>query len=502
MSKTSLNFLPQLSKTNPPFFILLLLTVLHIPTINCKTCKESLSFSETDCFNNILQINTNGRNYRAGHFVINKNGDLIIEFSGDPPTDYRLFYALKKNGRGYFNDNTIKEKQLIKTGNAIGRFESRNIMVHLYDNYDVEYIFSTSAYASASELHDLENDAYRVADTDTFLGNRIFSYVYNILEAKENGKTIYFIFFTTPENNPSDNNGGKFILKKMKFPEFKLDYSTSHINSQPHTNFNGRAICGFLFEDNNAFGVMYIHPTDKTYVVRLFNYALNEIGSKQKLYNDQIPNVNDISGSGRYLQAVYLKDNVVAFFYFHQPINNNIRQLKLQVLHFSIWSNGFSFSDRLFIDWGAFSLNDEIFLNDIYKIDNNTLAFASTASNSNQKLYILLLDFYNDYKSMKTRYYSFGTTYVLNKELQLYSYNNFLLFTSTINYNNYNSILLFFGYPNGTDFEITLSPYIQNADEYSSSYNFFKTLNDTLKVENNIFGYRSTGKIKLLLSIY
>ena len=196
---------------------------MNLNIINTKTCKESTSLTETDCFNNIIQINKgDNRYYRAGHFATSKNGDLIIEYSGDGPSDYRLFYAFKKNGRGFFNDSYIKEKQLTKSGSYDARYESKNLFIHLYDNYEQEYLFSTSAYASVSELHDLDSDEYLVADTQTFLGKRVFSYVYNILETKEDGKTIYFIFFTTPENAPDDNNGRKFVIKKLKFTEFKL----------------------------------------------------------------------------------------------------------------------------------------------------------------------------------------------------------------------------------------------------------------------------------------
>ena len=41
---------------------------------------------------------------------------------------------------------------------------------------------------------------------------------------------------------------------------------------------------------------------------------------------------------------------------------------------------------------------------------------------------------------------------------------------------NFNSILMFFSYPNGTEFEIDISPYIYNADEYISSNNIFWSL--------------------------
>ena len=282
-------FVSVINKSNFPIFLAFFIALINISNINCNTCKESTSLDETDCFNRIIYLNKgDGRYYRAGHYATSKNEDLIIEYSGDGPAEYRLFYALKKNGRGFFDDNYIKEKELTKSGNYIGRYESRNLFIHLYDNYDEEYLFSTSAYASASELHDLEGDQYLVADTQTFMGRRIFSYVYNMLEAKENGKTIYFIFYTSPETNPDNNNGKIFVLKKMKFPEFKLDFATSHIDWKNETNFNDRVICGFLFEDDEAVGVLFIHSTDKTFVVRFFDYSLKEIGTYQKFIMIQL----------------------------------------------------------------------------------------------------------------------------------------------------------------------------------------------------------------------
>ena len=498
MSKSELIPLSLINWKKVSFFLSVFINLINLSSINCKICKELTAWSEIDCFNNIIEINlNNGKYYRAGHFATNKNGDLIIEYSSDGknlPQDYRLFYVLKKNGRGFFDDNYIKEKQLVKSGSYIGRYESRNIMIHLYENYDEEYLFSTSAYASVSELHDLENDNYKVADTQTFLGRRIFSYVYNILEAKEDEKTIYFIFYTSPQYNPDDDNGLRFVIKKLKFTEFKLDYTTSHIKSLLETKHNDRVICGFLFEENKALGALFIATTDgrTTYHIRLFDYSLNEIGGCKRLYEDSLSDPRH--GHGKYLQAVYLKDNVVAFFYYHTKGT----PLKLQVLHFTISNNAFSFDSRLFVHWEDFDfLTDEIYLNDIYKIADDKLAYASVESNTNQqKIYFLFLDFFNDFKSLKTRYYYFTTSFVINKEFQLYSYNGFIVFTTTINWENFNSILMFFSYPNGTDFEIDISPYIYNADEYISSNNIFVRLNSTMIVENNIFGYKSAEKIR------
>lgn len=132
-------FLFEFNPKNSVFLLTILIFFINLQKINCITCKEANSLNQTDCFNHIIEINKeDARYFRAGHFVTDKNGNLIIEYSGDGPSNYRLFYALKKNGRGYFNDATIKEKQLTKTGNYIGRYESRNFLIHLYEDYDQE----------------------------------------------------------------------------------------------------------------------------------------------------------------------------------------------------------------------------------------------------------------------------------------------------------------------------------------------------------------------------
>ena len=45
----------------------------------CQYCTISDNrLTNTDCFNNIKLFNFDNRYYRAGHFAINEQGDLII----------------------------------------------------------------------------------------------------------------------------------------------------------------------------------------------------------------------------------------------------------------------------------------------------------------------------------------------------------------------------------------------------------------------------------------
>ena len=85
--------------------------------------------------------------------------------------------------------------------------------------------------------------------------------------------------------------------------------------------------------------------------------------------------------------------------------------------------------------------------------------------------------------------------------MAIYSHQNFLILSSTIGPINteqpYSSILLFFSYPNGTDFQINISPYLQDSDNYDNTQNLFNYLMTTLKMENNIFRFEIVEKIKL-----
>ena len=88
---------------------LIILICLILINISHQQCSSGQSIEEnTDCFNQILYFNQSNRSYRSGHFALNKNGDMVVEYSSD---QYRLFYGLKKSGEFYF-ENITKEIEI------------------------------------------------------------------------------------------------------------------------------------------------------------------------------------------------------------------------------------------------------------------------------------------------------------------------------------------------------------------------------------------------------
>ena len=67
----------------------------------------------------------------------------------------------------------------------------------------------------------------------------------------------------------------------------------------------------------------------------------------------------------------------------------------------------------------------------------------------------------------------------MTKEIQGYTYNGYIIFTYCSNEKDIFSTLLFFGYANGTDFTIDISPYLMDTGEYNSNNNLYNRLYET-----------------------
>ena len=143
-------------------FIILFISTSIISSVNLD-CPKGIVINDQSCFNDLITIK---KNFRAGNFAINKNGDMIIEYSNDKDSkrNIRLFYGIKKNGRYFFpEEEAYREKEInnpYSNRNIVARYEARNIFVSVESdtNKEKEYLFSTSSYETLTELHDLENN--------------------------------------------------------------------------------------------------------------------------------------------------------------------------------------------------------------------------------------------------------------------------------------------------------------------------------------------------------
>ena len=209
-------------------FFVLIFPICLIKLLNCSTCSSGLSITDSECFNQITYLELENKYYRAGHFAMNLKGDLIIEYSYN---QYRLFLGFRNDGKFYFPEIT-KEIELQDDtidSASIRRYESINSFISLINdtNKQKEYLLSISSYITVLELYDFENqnesDYYKLEESINFFSNSlgIYSFVFQILEAKINNEIIYFCVYTIDNNNGRGNF--EIYIKKFGFSNFNFE---------------------------------------------------------------------------------------------------------------------------------------------------------------------------------------------------------------------------------------------------------------------------------------
>ena len=429
------------------------------------------------------------KNYMKGQFAVNSKGDMIIEYSIEGS---RLFYGIKKNGKGFFNGEYIKKIELGDNNKV--RYESQNIFISLNNNDDnnIEYLLNFGANETFVELINIEGDIdqsenYIIKKTKEVLGNSIFSYVNSLIELNNNNVKEYLLIYIYDQN---------YFLKKLSFSGFNLDNIEIYdVGTNPSTtDVNGnRMVNGIVFNENY---ILVLFISGDKYYFNVFEFNLDLIFP---ILLDTIEQFeNDI---GLFAKAIYLKENYIAFFYYIKE-----GKLKFQLRQ----TNKISEQPLLNFNIDKYSFLSDPRLNEVIKLNSQRCAFFAFREKHNlnndnnfgevsDSLTILLFDLYNDYQNLKIREYKIELErYKYHREISATIYNGFICFSSSVYQslppNNIISIFMMFGYFNQTNQENnkTINIYEYFSDE--SNNNNKNIIDDILadieiRIENNIFGY-------------
>ena len=477
--------------------IFLFFILIKIRMIYSNSCKESNTTTNTECFNNVIIFDD--KKYRAGHHALNKNGDMIIEYSSEAS---RLFFGIKENGMYYFGDNipTKVIESINKDGEYDSRYESINLFVSLETDINKEnkYLFSTSSFETLTELYDIniDTDNYLVKSSKDFIGNVIFSYQFQLLETIIDNKIIYFLLYIHADNT---DHGNYITIKKFGFTSFNLNSYESIDEKTISNNCNTRIISSYIIEEKEIIALFFVKNTDKL-AVSFYTFNFTEKGIDQEL--QRLSNIN--SGTGIFFKSVYLDNLKGAIIYFPNGDEGNI-YFRIYEFYDDIYGEIDILNKKILIDKSIsdYNLKPYITLNDLVKINNERVVFISTIDFN--ILYIFVFDLYLNYTNMKIRVYNYDLSpYTTVKEFSGFVYNNYFGFTSTVqttSEDNYFSIFMLFGYSNKTDntdniINIALS--FTDIDNYDTSNNLITKLSEGLTIDNNIFGYIFANKIKLI----
>ena len=459
--------------------ILLLLEMNTIVNGDKDSCLRIYDMSNTDCFNDRIIFDNK---YRAGHFVTTKENVLIIEYSNDGTNYQRFFYGLNPNGRYHFqNESAFKYFSAKNPDNDNhGRYESKNLLLHFKSDTSKmkEYLFSTSIWTTVTELHDLDNDISKYWDTVSFWDIvEIFSYEIVFIELKEDNEIHYVCVFTQHETNKRwvDNEwldySKTFSLRKFSFTD--MNTFTIHKKHDYGANYNSRMISAYLVDEWKVIVVFFLKADDEEYkdaryTIAFYNYNLEH---RNEIVFDWVVSEPN-SGNGIFFRCFHLKWRIGAYIYFKDKWGND---LNFELKELAGNDKAYTLNHINGKYFNGHNYAPHVNYNDFYKVDENRLVFVTT-KHPYQKLYFFIFDFFNGCSNFKIRKYSYSIPDTLHKEIQGYSYNGYIIFTFCSNPDDIYSTLLFFGYANGTDFEIDISPYLMDTPSYDSNYNLYNRL--------------------------
>ena len=496
-------------------FLFIFQFLLSIHFAFCGNCKNIYDLTNSACFN--APIIFNDSNWRAGHAATNKNNVTIVEFSLDnEDSKSRIFYGLKQNGRYYFKDGFKKIDTMSCDGcstNYRGRFESRNLFVSLYNNSAKQYLFSMSSYKSLTELINIDagdNFDYHAWDTLTFFGlsRPIFSLEFSLIEI---GDTNYYIaaFIESAGEKPDSEGKLKEFSNTTTILKFKLtNYASSNYrvitNNQTISNtYNGRCVSAFRFDQKDRIVLLFVEPTgEKTgkYIARFYDDSLTEKGD-HSIY-DTVQGL--WVGFGIFVKGISIRNNYAALAFYHNGGSDTSLVFK-----FVGYKDDTNFNYKHDYNFDSYHFNQDVDANGLYKLDDDRVALLATEviykdgqTEKYTKLHMFLFDFYNNFEGYKIREYIFSyPNRRFAKELATYMYNGYILLCATLSDSGISftfADMLIFGFGNGTDHIIDISPYLMDTGYYSSSNNLFTYLMSKMTIDNNIFDYQKVQKIRLV----
>ena len=471
------------------FFLFLFEFILLLNLTFCTpSCKGIIDLSDTDCFNDVITFNHD--KWRAGHACTNKYGNTIVEFSLNPSnSSKRLFYGLNKKGRYYFPGEPFFKE--INTTNCVdcddndyrGRFESRNLLVSLYDDTDKnkQYLFSMSTYYSLVELIDIEdreNFNFLLWNVTKFfnLKRTIFSLEFSLFEIGNSNTYITAFIESAGVNHKNEELSNTTTILKFHINSFS-ETNQREIDNYVILNntYDGRCVSAFRLDDSKLIVLIFVERTgEKTGNYMAYFYDDN------LTYKDKCSIYENVGGLwvgyGIFVKGISVKGDYCAVAFFSSGDSGN-------TLNFKFMKYDSSRNDKF--DYKHTTIFSETFRQDVgsngfYKLEDDRLALFTTNDYYSIEygvLHMFLIDFYDDYKGVKIRDYVFYYPEKrFAKEMAAYMYNGYILLTATISDKDQNdmfAIMMIFGFANGTDFEIDISPYLMDTGYYNEENNLY-----------------------------
>ena len=465
-----------------------------------KSCIIDNDILNTQFLNNIIWIGDT--NFRYVNMVSYSSKDMVIETTSKPGNSKRMFFGIKKNGRGLFykNDNYTyyysieASEQTGNSGNIRHEAEIFSVIINGGANNGKEYLVSIGNDNQYIELYDFDNNKiYQKSAYDLF-GTKKTSIRGAAINYQSNNDNLVLYGYLS-------DDGDNLHLKKLKFTSLEITNESTNpkVTSKPAiTSTYGKSM-SCLMTDSRKIACLYLYfryvsRTNKGYYLYLQIY--DENFNQITIFNVDISYINEYS----FYKCLHVTEEAGLFAFFSKLDNNQYdttQHLKIYIKNIvgTTLENYYNFSA---INLEYIKSNTNCSLNDIVLITEQKFCYVSTSDNR-EVIYIVLINII-ERKEFILRYYTINIYslyhYKIFWELRANTYKDFLSIAFSFCKNSqcsednnlHYSAFMIFSYPNGTDTTLNIKNYLLNSND-SNINNITINLVETIYIENNIFGY-------------
>ena len=478
--------------------------ILDIQNNSCvlKYCSED-DFSKNICKLDNDIIATQWLNIIIDFGVVNckytksasfSNNDIIF-FSADKDIPY--FFGLKENGRALFSENgnetyfySLKKNSYKSVDYETGEM----LVIKLGDG--TEYLLNIGKEYQYVELYDfIDKRIYYKSTTVAFNNYELINMRGSLFNLEAN---IFVYGCIAKKQNETENKLTifKLILDKKELLESQT--TLIHRISDKTFNAGGNAVSCFYFDFK--YVCFYISSfSNKNFTIVCLDSNLNNVVASFNY------NVNYITHTA-FFKCIHLEVDQGLFIFFNK-INNqgpypiitikHIRDINHEIVNVP-WLEPYTY-----ILLNSYIFNPDLSVNDIIKLNKDLVCYSSVSTDK-EILYIVMLNFFeNKGRKVKIRYFIINIFslyhYKFYSGLRLDFYNNlFITLTSSFcrekNCGNTYSSLIIFNYPNSTDYSYNIVSELFEKNEINlKNLEINIDLSKHVLIENNIFGYASSG---------
>ena len=239
---------------------------------NAKECIINNEIIKTQWITNYIVMEPN---FRFGNLALFSNGDIILETSESPYTSKRFFFALKQNGRNYFENENQFYFLSVYEKSIKARYYSELFPINITEE-NKEYIVNIGRGTSFVEIYDFDlNKTYIKETAKIFKEKRINSMRETSFKIISDNN-IYTIFPALLRTT----NGSTFSLNKLNFSSIYINEIDPIVENYEETEENAKGDLVSCFEtDENIIICFYNCFYGKIFghCISSFNYTFEKL---------------------------------------------------------------------------------------------------------------------------------------------------------------------------------------------------------------------------------